>query len=76
MIPSANIKKLKTGRDLQLKSSYASIEAARYDCTSNLSEDEGYMDSIEKKYTPKSNVFNSLKFCKESNDSTPLLAFN
>jgi len=43
---------------------------------SNLSEDEGYMDSIEKKLTPKSKVFNSLKFCKESNDSTPLLAFN
>lgn len=34
------------------------------------------MDSIEKKLTPKSKVFNSLKFCKESNDSTPLLAFN
>jgi len=49
MIPTANIKKLKTGRDLQLKSSYVSNEAARYDC-----DDECNTNSVEKTNTPKS----------------------
>lgn len=43
---------------------------------SNISDDEGSMDSIEKSYTPQTKVFNSLKCFRESNDNTPLMAFN